>query len=431
MIKIKENSHCVVLGASHKTCPVALRDRLGFPAANLDLGLASLGRLPGLSEAVILSTCNRTEMYVATLYPETLRDTLLNWWAEFCHLDAVELAPHCFYLTHTEAVSHLYSVVSSVDSLVLGENQILGQVREAFLASQKSGHLGFFLNHLFQTAMTLGKKVRECTAIGEGTVSIPFAAVELCREQFGDLSSCCVGILGLGEMGSIAAVNLSAAGVTRFRFFNRTEQKSADFVARFGGQGFGIDALPAHLAELDVLITCAQCSDYLVRGSDVKGIVRKGKTVYVDIGAPRNIAPEVGDLSSISLFSIDDLNKVVEANRNMRKHSAEKAREIIENAVDEFVAWFASLSVIPLVLTMREHHEAIGISVLQKWKHKVSPETYEVLERFNEDLIAKILHEPSAQIKRLGAAGLGLESRLILEKLFDLNLDQGTEIGND
>jgi len=431
MIKIKENSHCVVLGASHKTCPVALRDRLVFSAANLDLGLASLGRLPGLSEAVILSTCNRTEIYVATLYPETLRDTLLNWWAEFCHLDAVELTPHCFYLTHTEAVSHLYSVVSSVDSLVLGENQILGQVREAFLASQKSGHLGFFLNHLFQTALTLGKKVRECTAIGEGTVSIPFAAVELCREQFGDISACCVGILGLGEMGFIAAVNLSAAGVTRFRFFNRTEQKAAEFVTRFGGQGFGINALSTHLAELDVLITCAQCSDYLVRGSDIEGIVRQRKTVYVDIGAPRNIAPEVGDLSFISLFSIDDLNKVVEANRNMRKHSAEKAREIIENAVDEFVTWFASLSVIPLVLTMREHHEAIGISVLQKWKHRVSPETYEILERFNEDLIAKILHEPSAQIKRLGAAGLGLESRLILEKLFDLNLDQGAEIGND
>jgi glutamyl-tRNA reductase len=156
-------------------------------------------------------------------------------------------------------------------------------------------------------------------------------------------------------------------------------------------------------------------------------VVRKEKTVYVDIGAPRNIDPEVGRLDFISLYSIDDLNRVVETNRTLRRHSADRAREIIETAVDEFVEWFASLSVIPLVLTMREHHEALGVSVLQKWKNKVSPEVYEILERFNEELIAKILHEPSAQIKRLGAAGLGLESRLILEKLFDLKADQDRE----
>ena len=128
----KENTHCVVLGASHKTCPVALRDRLGFSGNLLDKGLSSLGMLPGLSEVVILSTCNRTEIYAATLYPDALRDTLINWWAEFAHMDAAELVPHCFYLTHIEAISHLYTVVSSLDSLVLGETQIMGQVKEAF-----------------------------------------------------------------------------------------------------------------------------------------------------------------------------------------------------------------------------------------------------------------------------------------------------------
>ena len=138
-MKNKENTHCVVLGASHKTCPVALRDRLGFSGNLLEKGLASLRNLPGLSEVVILSTCNRTEIYAATLYPEALRNTLVNWWAEFAHMDAAELVPHCFYLTHTEAISHLYTVVSSLDSLVLGENQIMGQVKEAFQLSQKAG----------------------------------------------------------------------------------------------------------------------------------------------------------------------------------------------------------------------------------------------------------------------------------------------------
>lgn len=425
--KSKENTHCVVLGASHKTCPVALRDKLGFAGSLLEEGLASLGRLPGLSEAVILSTCNRTEIYAATLYPDSLRDTLLNWWAEFAHIDEAELVPHCFYLTHTEAVSHLYSVVSSVDSLVLGENQIMGQVKSAFLSAQKAGNAGFFLSHLFQTAIGLGKKVRETTAIGEGTVSIPFAAVQLARKEFGELSPLCVGVLGLGEMGNIASVELAAAGVTRFRFFNRTESKAFVFADRFGGEGFPLSKLPEHLSELDLLLTAATSQEYLVFAKDVVAAHRARKSIYIDIGAPRNVEPRVVEIPGVSLFSIDDLTRVVEDNRNKRKHSAERAREIIEDSVDEFAEWFATLGVIPLMLSMRKHHESIGETLLKKWEHRVSPETYAVLKRYNDELIAKLLHRPSSELKILGARGLGLETRLILEKLFDLNVEEAPD----
>jgi len=421
MMNGKENCHCVVLGVSHKTCPVSLRDRLGFSEESLEPGLVSLGRLPGLSEAVILSTCNRTEIYAATLYPETLRDTLINWWAEFRRLEPGELIPHCFYLTHTEAVSHLYSVVSSVDSLVLGENQILGQVRGAFLRAEKTGHSGFLLNHLFQEAMKVGKRVRECTAISEGTVSVPFAAVSLCKNELGGLESHEIGVLGLGEMGSIAAVNLAAAGA-KLRFFNRTESKAFAFAEKYGGEGFGLKALPAQLPELDALITCAASPKFLVTLPMIQGHPRLAKSVYVDIGVPRNVDPAIANFPGVSLFSIDDLNKVVETNRRERRKSAEEAREIIEDAVEEFAEWFKTLNVIPLMLAIRRHYEEIGDELLRKWENKVPPETFSALKRYNEELLAKILHEPSVQLKKLGAAGLGLESRLIVEKLLDLDM---------
>ena len=416
----KENTHCVVLGASHKTCPVALRDRLGFSGNLLDKGLSSLGMLPGLSEVVILSTCNRTEIYAATLYPDALRDTLINWWAEFAHMDAAELVPHCFYLTHIEAISHLYTVVSSLDSLVLGETQIMGQVKEAFQLSQKAGKVGFFLSHLFQSALTLGKKVREDTAIGEGTVSIPFAAVQLALREFDDLSPLCVGILGLGDMGNIASVELSTERVTKFRFFNRTLAKAQNFAARFGGEAYDLYEMPEKLKDVDLLIAAASSPEYLVTDDMVKQAKRSVKTVYIDIGAPRIIDPAIAKLPNISLFSIDELSRVVEDNRNKRRHSAERAREIICDAVDEFAEWYATLGVIPLMLSLRKHHETIGQELLQKWEHRVSPVEMEHLRRYNDELIAKLLHRPSSALKRLGAAGMGLESQLILEKLFDL-----------
>ena len=428
-MKNKENTHCVVLGASHKTCPVALRDKLSFSESQLEKGLSSLGNLPGFSDAVILSTCNRTEIYAATLYPEALRDTLINWWAEFSHIDVGELIPHCFYLTHTEAISHLYSVVSSLDSLVLGENQILQQVKEAFLASQKAGKAGFFLSHLFQSALSLGKKVREDTAIGEGTVSIPFAAVQLALLELGSLAPLRVGVLGLGEMGNIASVELSAAGVSRFSFFNRTLSKAQNFAARFGGEAFDLQALPEHLESLDLLIAAASSPEYLISAEMFRNKRHSGKMVLIDIGVPRNIEPEVANLPDVSLFCIDDLTKVVEENRSRRRHSAERAREIIGDAVDSFAEWYASLGVIPLMLALRNHHEKIEAEVLQKWEHRVSPEEGERLHRFADELIAKILHRPSAELKHLGAAGLGLESRLILERLFDLQ-ERGS-YGND
>lgn len=420
MIKNKEKNHCVVLGVSYKTCPIDIRDNLSRALQNSEEALKSLLGLPGVSEAVVLATCNRAEIYVATLYPEMLRDTLLNWWAEFSKQDLSEVAPYCFYLTHIEAVNHLYTVVSSIDSLVLGENQILAQVRGAFLKAQEAGFTGTLLNHLFQTALFVGKQVRENTGIGDGTVSIAHAAVQLIEQEIGCLETTRVGILGLGEMGLLAATALSAAQVSSFSFFNRTFDKAKQFASRFGGEAYELESLSQQIKNLDVLITSVRYNDFILRKKDFE-LVQKPHLLIVDIASPRNVEPSVGELDDIRLFCVDDLKEIVEKNRSLRKQASERARLFIEEAALDFKEWFYSHRLTPLFLQMQEYHQKIGDFVLDKWKKKVSEEEYARLERFEEELRKKILHIPFESLKMLSVAGMGLESQLLLEKIYSLN----------
>jgi len=420
MIKNKEKNHCVVLGVSYKTCPIDIRDNLSRALQNSEEALKSLLGLPGVSEAVVLATCNRAEIYVATLYPEMLRDTLLNWWAEFSKQDLSEVAPYCFYLTHIEAVNHLYTVVSSIDSLVLGENQILAQVRGAFLKAQEAGFTGTLLNHLFQTALFVGKQVRENTGIGDGTVSIAHAAVQLIEQEIGRLETTRVGILGLGEMGLLAATALSAAQVSSFSFFNRTFDKAKQFASRFGGEAYELESLSQQIKNLDVLITSVRYNDFILRKKDFE-LIQKPHLLIVDIASPRNVEPSVGELDDIRLFCVDDLKEIVEKNRSLRKQASERARLFIEEAALDFKEWFYSHRLTPLFLQMQEYHQKIGDFVLDKWKKKVSEEEYARLERFEEELRKKILHIPFESLKMLSVAGMGLESQLLLEKIYSLN----------
>lgn len=420
MIKNKEKNHCVVLGVSYKTCPIDIRDNLSRALQNSEEALKSLLGLPGVSEVVVLATCNRAEIYVATLYPEMLRDTLLNWWAEFSKQDLSEVAPYCFYLTHIEAVNHLYTVVSSIDSLVLGENQILAQVRGAFLKAQEAGFTGTLLNHLFQTALFVGKQVRENTGIGDGTVSIAHAAVQLIEQEIGRLETTRVGILGLGEMGLLAATALSAAQVSSFSFFNRTFDKAKQFASRFGGEAYELESLSQQIKNLDVLITSVRYNDFILRKKDFE-LIQKPHLLIVDIASPRNVEPSVGELDDIRLFCVDDLKEIVEKNRSLRKQASERARLFIEEAALDFKEWFYSHRLTPLFLQMQEYHQKIGDFVLDKWKKKVSEEEYARLERFEEELRKKILHIPFESLKMLSVAGMGLESQLLLEKIYSLN----------
>lgn len=418
-------THCVVLGVSHKTCPVYLRDRLAFPASDLRTGLESLRKLPGLSEALILTTCNRTEIYAVTPSPEAFRDTLLNWWAENRRMDGNDMRPHCYYLSHIEAVSHLFSVISSVDSLVLGEYQILGQVREAFAMAQECETVGFFLNRLFQVALSIGKRVREETQIGAGAVSVAYASVELCRRELGDLSKCRAGVLGLGETGVLVARSLFEAGVRDFRFFNRTEFKAEIAARQFGGVGKGLDSLASELPGLDLLVACTGAPGYLLGPEQVSARSGDRPLTLVDIASPRDIDPAVGEVAGCSLYCMDDLNRVMLENRERRKKSADAARDLISAAVVEYQDWFVSLDVVPLLKKMRGHFQLQEKQELEKWRTRTTPEEFALLERFGDGLVAKLLHEPTVQLRKMGCQEGCSEVTGLLQRLFALGGGHG------
>ncbi|NLO22784.1 MAG: glutamyl-tRNA reductase [Fibrobacter sp.] len=418
MKKNKEKVHSVVLGVTYKTCPIEIRDALSLSLQDSEKVLKSLLGLPGVSEAVILNTCNRVEIYVATLYPEALRDTLINWWAEFSKLDLLDLLPYIFYWTHIEAVYHLYTVVSSIDSLVLGENQILAQVRNSFLKAQKIGSTGILLNHLFQSAIFVGKKVRECTNIANGTVSIAHAAVLLVQSKIqSSLKESRIALLGLGEMGRLAATALSDFGVESVTFFNRDYQKAIDFANRFEGQSYELKELPSKLVDIDVLICAVRSSHYVLDFKDI--LPRENKNlILIDIGAPRNVNPDLKNLENVELYCIDDLKDVVEKNRQQRKKASEEARVYIEDAATDFAEWFYSQEVSPLLQLMQDYHQKVGKEVLQKWEKKLKKEDFDMLKKFEHELRKKTLHSPFESIKMLSVAGLGLETQLLLEKIY-------------
>ncbi len=424
--------HCAVLGVSYKTAAATLRDSLSKALLTED-ALKRIRHLPGVSEVVILATCNRAEIYVATLFPEALTDALVQEWATLAGISLDDIIPHCYYLTHGEAVSHLYAVVSSIDSLVLGENQILGQVRDAFLQAQSHETTGILLNHLFQSALSVGKQVRDETDIGVGTVSVAHAAMDLCKKILGDFKNLKVGILGTGEMGRLTAKTFADENVSDFAFFNRTFSKAENFTKEFGGQAFPLDALITEIPKLDILITCAQAPHFLVQASKVPSAMR-GNLMIVDIASPRNVDPLIGSFPGVRLYCIDDLNKVVEKNRHLRKRAAEQTEKIIEDAIHNFKKWFSSKDLAPLLQQMQEYHQLVGEMVLDKWSKKTSPETMEILKRFEDELRKKILFIPFDEIRRLSLAGMAVESQLILEKLYsvtDFKLHFNTKKVND
>ena len=416
-IKNAGKYHCAVLGVSYKTCSQELRDPLSGSLQDIENVLKSIRNLPGVSETVILSTCNRAEIYVATLYPEALTDVLVEWWAKNANVDFDALSLHCYYYVHGEAVKHLYEVVSSIDSLVLGENQILGQVRDAFLKAFEYKTTGSLLNHLFQSAISLGKQVREQTEIGSGTISIAHATLELVRKELKTLENLRIGILGLGEMGRLTATTFFAEPVSEFAFFNRTLAKAEKFAEEFKGKAYPLESLTQEIASLDILITCAAAPAFLLNKINVPSALRS-KILIIDLGSPRNVDPILAAYPGITLYSIDDLKKVVERNKKIREEAAMKAKEFIDNASDDFKAWFTSKDLAPLLVKINQYHELVGDFVLKKYAKKTNPETFEILKHFENEFRKKLLHIPFEELKKLSMAGMGLESELVLEKLY-------------
>ena len=349
-----------VAGMSHRSAPVEVRERVAFPPC---AGRSFLRRLKDegvVSEAVLLSTCNRTEVY-AVVEDEGARGRVLDLLAEDRGVERASLEQDTYWLTDAEAVRHLYRVASSLDSMVVGEGQILGQVREAYRAATEEHCAGQILNRLFHTSLRVGKKVRSETGIGDSSLSVPRVAVKLAEEVFGSLAGRRALVLGAGDMSELVVKHLKDRGVADLLIANRTPERARLLAERVGGRAVAFDALPAELPEVDVVVSSTGSGEWVVRSETVAGAIesRREPLFFIDIAVPRDMDPVVQTLESVYLYDIDDLQAVVERNAEGRQDAAEEGEAMISPAVLEFTGWLSTLHVVPLIQELRDGAEQI------------------------------------------------------------------------
>jgi glutamyl-tRNA reductase len=409
---------------SHRSAPVEVRERVAFPPC---AGRSFLRRLKdegAVSEAVLLSTCNRTEVY-AVVEDEGARGRMLDLLAEDRGVERASLEQDTYWLTDAEAVRHLYRVASSLDSMVVGEGQILGQVREAYRAATEEHCAGQILNRLLHTSLRVGKKVRSETGIGDSSLSVPRVAVKLAEEVFGDLTGRRALVLGAGDMSELVVKHLKDGGVADLLIANRTPQRARLLAERVGGRAVAFDALAAELPEVDVVVSSTGSGEWVVQSETVAGALalRSEPLFFIDIAVPRDIDPVVQTLERVYLYDIDDLQAVVERNAEGRQDAAEDGEAMISPAVLEFTGWLSTLHVVPLIQELRDGAEQIRRHELARAlsRMELSPEEAASVERMSYSLVNKLLHGPIQEIKARAEAGSPLESSEVRRRLMALD----------
>lgn len=395
----------VTYGINHNTAPVNIRENIAFNTDVLPTALASLKQQPYVIEAVILSTCNRTEIYC---YLDDEYHHSINMWLHEFHQQAKDsLNEHLYCHQGSHAMRHLLRVACGLDSMVLGESQILGQIKTAYSDALNAKTLGKFLGRLFQHAFTVAKQVRTDTAIGNSPVSIAFAAVSLSKQIFSNLNNSTALLIGAGETIELVARHLHDNGVGRIIIANRTVERAHNLALQVNGYAISLSEMPAHLAEADIVISSTASQLPVVGKGTVERALKKRKRrpiFMVDIAVPRDIEPEVGNLEDIYLYCVDDLQEIIEESLQSRREAAEQAEEIIDNQVEHFIAWLRTQDAVPVIRAIRERAESESDYLLEKAKkqleHGLPVEA--VLDDLARTLTKKLLHEPSRQLRQSG-----------------------------
>jgi glutamyl-tRNA reductase len=421
--------HVVVLGMNHQSSAGDLRDRALFSGSRLENGLAALAEKGIVDESLILSTCNRVEIYAVTGRPKHTREELLTWWSEFTEVDRESLRSHTYFYHCGEAVRHLYRVVSSLDSMVIGETQILGQVKGAFTMARDIGNTGTMLNRLFFMAIETGKRVQSETAISEGLVSISSVAVELAQKILGRLKKRSVLILGAGEMSKLTAKHLTSAGVTRLYFANRTRERAVELAASFQGTPLLLRERDTVFPICDMVVSSTGSPHHIITLDEIRGIMarRSNRPLFlIDIAAPRDIDPRVGNLPNVFLYGIDDLSAVVRENTAMRKQEVTVAEEIIEQEFAKYEEWYRSLRVLPTLISLRKRFEEDCERELKRYNSEIgtlTPEAQDIVRRFAVSLTKRFLRSPSRSLRDVAARNEGVDLADAVSDLFELDID--------
>jgi glutamyl-tRNA reductase len=415
----------LVLGLNHKSAPLHIREKVAFPENEIAGPLRAVNSLDGIKENLIVSTCNRVEIVLAAEDKGAV-EVLKEFLAEHHGVDRGELDPHLYLHIGGEAVRHLYRVASGLDSLVLGEPQILGQVKDAFEYARDAGTLGLILNRLLKKTFSVAKSVRTDTGIARSAVSVSYAAVELAKKIFGETEGRTAMIIGAGEMGELALKHLVSSGIKEVFVANRTFEKAVAMAQQFGGSAIKYEDLLDQLLITDIVISSTGAPHVIIHADDIRKLMGRRKyqpMFFIDIAVPRDIDAAVNDIDNAYLYNVDDLQAVVADNVKGREKEAEKAEAMVGKEVATFQKWVSSLQVVPTIVALRGKMERIRAAETEKALGRLphlSDKDRQQVKALTTAIVNKILHRPQAVLKEASHtedAGLYLE---VTRKMFDL-----------
>ncbi|MFB0636304.1 glutamyl-tRNA reductase [Bacillus rugosus] len=426
--------HILVVGVDYKSAPIEIREKVSFQPNELAEAMVQLKEEKSILENIIVSTCNRTEIYAVVDQLHTGRYYIKKFLADWFQLSKEELSPFLTFYESDAAVEHLFRVACGLDSMVIGETQILGQVRDSFKTAQQEKTIGTIFNELFKQAVTVGKRTHTETDIGSNAVSVSYAAVELAKKIFGNLSSKHILILGAGKMGELAAENLHGQGIGKVTVINRTYLKAKELADRFSGEARSLNQLESALAEADILISSTGASDFVVSKEMMENAnkLRKGRPLFmVDIAVPRDLDPALNDLEGVFLYDIDDLEGIVEANMKERRETAEKVELLIEETIVEFKQWLNTLGVVPVISALREKALAIQSETMDSIERKLphlSTREKKLLNKHTKSIINQMLRDPILKVKELAADADSEEKLALFMQIFDIEEAAGRQM---
>lgn len=414
-------------GLSHKTAPVEVRERLSITEDKLPEALEKLSSYDTIAEVVILSTCNRTEIYVVATDLEKGKEQIVNFLSSYHEVPEETFSDCIYFLNERKTVHHLFRVVSSLDSMVVGEAQILGQVKQSYMIAYENGDTGVIFNRLFRHALECGKKVRSDTAIGEMPVSVSYAAVQLAKTVFESLEKRPVMVIGAGKMSELTIKHLVSNGAAPILVTNRTFKRAKELAEKFCGIAVPFDKKFEKMAEADIVISSTGAPSCIVTREDALNVMKARRSrpiFFIDIAVPRDVEPEIGEIENVFLYDIDDLKAVVEESLKERKHEAEKGEEIVKEEVEEFMSWLGSLDVVPTIRELRGKVEDIKEAELDKALSRLSnldDREKEVVKALASGIINKVLHTPIVRLKEKANEKDVYECVDTIRHLFDLD----------
>jgi glutamyl-tRNA reductase len=432
--------HLLLVGISHKTAPVELRERVDFQVRGIGSTLTTLAARGSTREAVVLSTCNRAELYVACDDVEATRADLVRFIGELNGIDRPIIAPHVYDSTDLDAARHLFRVAAGLDSLVVGEPQILGQVKQAHATAHEVQVVGPVLNRLFHSSFAVGKRVRTETSLGSGAVSIGFAAASLARKIFGDLRGRTVVVIGAGEMGKVTARHMKSQGVHQVLIVSRTMAHAARTAEAIGGATAAPwEEMDAALTAGDIVITATGAAAPILTKARVEAIMRSRRNrplFIIDIALPRDVEPASGEIEQVFLYNIDDLQATVRENLARRTSEVARAEAIVTEELEKFAAWLRSRGAVPTIVALRQHCENIRRGELERLDYKLGglPQADEVRARVDEItrlMMEKLLLAPTERLKSLRDAETVGAYAEALTRLFRLDEEDEAGEGSD